>query len=214
MTWLEATCYFLMACATGTAVAVARREEEGHAPIAIFLAGGGLTSMLASLVSTGIPPGGPSDPAFTGSARVLFHLDEALFLLNPIGLAATSVYVFMRRRPYAALPVWLAALAYLILTYPTTVWEQLRQVYLLIQLAALFVCVVSVASWLRRREAPQLAHVALFLIIGIELVALLFGAWGRGLFTRYDLAQWAYCVLFLFLIVMQGGALCLPKKRS
>ena len=135
-------------------------------------------------------------------------------MLNPIGLAATSVYVFTRSRPYAALPVWLATLAYLILTYPVTIWERLRQVYLLIELGALFVSVASVASWLRRREAPQLAHIALSLIIGIELVAVLFGAWGRGLFTRYDLSQWAYCVLSLFLIVLQGGALCLSKKRS
>jgi hypothetical protein len=46
---------------------------------------------------------------FAGWRRAIFHLDQGLFLLEPIGLVAVAWIVFLARRPWAPLMAGVAS---------------------------------------------------------------------------------------------------------
>jgi hypothetical protein len=194
--------------ATATAVAIAWQRKDNYAAIAILLVvtlcAGGLRELIAPYIVTA-----PGDPPLVGVARVLGHVDEALYLLDPFGLSAAAVYVYTGRRPWPALPGWAACVIALVVSYPWSREEHLRQVYLTLDLAALFVCVISLVSWARRREPMPLPQCGMGVLVVVNIVALVLGPYRFGFFSRWDLAQAAQLVAFGVLCLLQGGALCL-----
>ena len=102
---------FLAAC---LAAVVAKQRLETR-PIAMCL----VIIAVADLIRLAISPwlGGSGRP-FTGWQRLLFHIEQALFLTWPAGLAATCSYVFLRRRPRPVFVLYLIIVAVLIVGYP------------------------------------------------------------------------------------------------
>src|SRR5262245_15926678 len=97
--------YVLLAGAAMTAIGVARLRLAAHRPVAVLLT----TVLAANLVRTAIAPyivTAPGSPSLLGAARVLFHVEEAGYLIEPIGIAAASVAVFLGRKPWPLLLVW------------------------------------------------------------------------------------------------------------
>lgn len=210
--------YLLLVGATIAAVALARRDR-GHAPFAAFL----VVMLAKSVARTVIAPHLPDTlgPPLTGWTRALFHAEQALFLLGPAALAACALVTCAKVR--SRWPGWLAAAGWfwiavttmVAFSYPSLRGDPLRKAYLLVELLALFVCIGACALWLRRREPPSVSQLCVALCVGVELSLVLVGPWGRGLFSTWNLAQLGYSMLYVTLIVLQTGALCLRKtKRS
>jgi hypothetical protein len=153
----------------------------------------------------------PGNLPLLGVARVLFHVEEAGYLMEPIGIAAASVVVFLGRKPWPLFLVWALLVAGLVLTYPLTRGAVLRQVYLGIELAALVVAIGAIGTWVRRREPADPHHAAMGLVVAIDLVIILLGPWRYPLGVRWDLALYGEIILFGILILVQGGVLYLKR---
>lgn len=212
---LKLAAYLLLFLATCSALALYRRRADYLVPAAFLSA-----VLLASLTRLAIAPHigvGPAGMAF-------FHLEESLFIMEPAGIAAAAVAVFWR--PLAALaiaPAWFLACAALATSGPLDE-VQLARVYLAAEDAAVCVgygaLVTSAIRWVESPKAPTkreaylrvLPRLSVALILGTELVSLLWGPWRHGLFTRWDLAQVAQIGLYGLLAVLQGVAIVLARK--
>jgi hypothetical protein len=206
---LHAVSWALLFLATATAIAVARRSRDYKA-IALFLGAVFIESAIREVIAHFIYTE-PGDPPLVGLARLLFSVDVTLYLIDPFGLAAAAVFVFTGRRPWLAMPAWAACAVALAASYPWSRGEHLRQVYLAIELTALFTGVISFALWVRRRESAPLPQCAMVMIVAIEFAIVMIGPWRYGFFSRWDLAQAAQLVLFSVLILLQGGTLWLKS---
>jgi hypothetical protein len=144
-------------------------------------------------------------PPLTGAARVAFHIDEAIGLSAPTTLAITAIVLFARRRWLALLPglAWAGAMAYLATHYPEIRGEALRLVYLGAELAALAIAAASIVTWGWRRESPTPARVCTLLVCLVDGGLLLAGAQRWGFWSRWDLQQYAYSLLYLALAIYQ-----------
>ncbi len=194
--------YLSLALATLTGSAVAW-VLPGYRPLAAFL----LLAQSASLARTAlVGEGGQS----------LFLVSLALYLLDPLGLAAAALIVFGRAKwALVVLGGWVALVAGLAIGGAGTEEPSLRRVLLRVQIAAL---AVVGAAWIGRAASGAsggaLARTSIVLIAAIELVVLLVGPWPRGLWTRWDLAQVAYCVLYATLTVLHVGYLWIAPKAT
>jgi hypothetical protein len=221
LTFQERALYVASVGAVALAWAVARRHSE-HRPLAVLLSIGlGCDLARRSIKYAFIAPAylrfhhGP----FDGWARVVAHLDEALFLTWPAAFAATALVSFdesgthIRRSLLAVAGIWAAAVGALALTYPLTRGPVLARCYLAAELAAVLTVVVTIGGWVPERRSPQLHQVSIALLCVAELAALT-GPWRINLFGSWPLAQSVYFALFLLLIVLQGGSLWLFRGRS
>jgi hypothetical protein len=149
------------------------------------------------------------DPAavpLSGLGRVGGHIEHAGFLVWSGGIAALSLAVLARRPARWALAAYGVAVAVLVVSYPAIRGEDLRRYYLACEMLALATALVSGVAWWRRREPPTLPAAAALLIAALD-IAVLFGPYRVGLFTSWRFAQAVYVVLYLVLVVIQGGAL-------
>jgi hypothetical protein len=196
--------YAALVCCTGVAVLVARRRPD-HRPFAAFF---GVVT-LANLVRAGLTIVAPIRPLgsepFTGVARVVFHIEEALFLTWPAGLAALVVMLFVTPRWTAALPgvTWAGVVAYLVTHYPAIRGQALGEVYLLAELAALTVASGVMIAWTWRRASPAPAHLCTLLVVLVDWVALMGGSLRWGLWDHYYLDQIVFLLMYVTLIVYQ-----------
>ncbi len=77
------------------------------------------------------------------------------------------------------------------------------RVYLAMQLASLVVASGSILTWIARKQPFTIPQQATFFIVGVELLMLV-GPWRTSVFTRWDLANIAYAMLYAVLIYLQG----------
>ncbi len=184
------------------------RQRPEHRPIAALLMLGLGADVARQVLATAfLRPAhiAAGDGAFTGWARVVGHVDEALFLAYPAGLAALALWVLLKRRPWPVLAVYGATLAALVLGYPTVRGPLLGRVYSAVELAAVAVWLGGVVTWVRRRDVPTLASGVTLLLGAVEIVTLL--PFKKGPFAYWPIAQASYMTLYVVLIVLYGGAL-------
>jgi hypothetical protein len=188
------------------AVVLAGRVRE-HRPIAVFLCSIAGADLISWGLAAWVPPPSPDGPPLMGLARVAADIDVALFLIWPAGLAGTALWVFLRRRAWVVIPVWAATVAALVVTYPTTRGAVLQKWYLAAELAALAVTLGAIIQWAWKREVPRFHHVALMLVAGVDVAALIAGPWRGVIYDTWPLSQFMSVVLYTVLITMHGGAL-------
>src|SRR5262245_31710238 len=208
--WLLLVTISLQIVAAIVAAVVAVRRID-HRPVAIFLG----TMVLVSIARWGlvtwlIAPfhaDHPGEP-LTGSIAIAGHVDAALFIAWPAGIAATAIAVFLGRRPWAMGAAWLAASIAIAAAYPLTRGDVLRRCYLAAILASLAVSIGAMAMWTRRQERLTLPRAVVLLLTLFELSTLL-GPWIGDPFNDWDRAQILYSMLYAGLIALQGGTLWL-----
>lgn len=202
--------------AAALAVVCAWKHAE-HRPVAAFLAGTVAADVtrialqrwmihpaLEALRAAGVEP---ATVPLTGWPRVAFHLDSALFLSWFAALAALSLWIFLRRRPWPVAFLYGLAVTALVLGYPTIRQDTLRQFYLAAQLATLTIGLGALGHWLGR-TSPRLPQVVTSCILVVDLAGIVAGPWRFGLFgAAWSFAQVMYSALYAVLIVVQTGAL-------
>lgn len=176
--------WLIQAATVALAFALARRRPE-HRPVALW-AGAALGSELVRLaILTWCPwimVGGPHE----GRRQAIFHLDQALFLVEPVGLAALSWVTLLRRRPWAPLAAGSVVLAALVLGYPAPFrGAALGTAYAVVHAAACVATVASFAAWTRRRAHVRPWHAATLFAGALEAVLL------AGPYAPPALAPWA-----------------------
>jgi hypothetical protein len=204
----------LQAFAALFALALAHRRAD-HRPVALFLTLMTLANALRwalhvfiILPAQAIDPGAP----LHGLLRAAAHLDHALFLLWPAGIAALMIAVFLGRRPWPIGAIWVLAVAAIVASYPEgRAWHP--RGYLAAELGALLVSTGVFLQWLARREGLTPPRLSALFIAGIDFATLL-GPYRSNLFATWDLAQAMYAVLYAILIAVQGGALWMSLKPS
>lgn len=131
---------------------------------------------------------------YEGIDRVVFHLEELLWLSFPAMSVALAFEVFLRRVPSAVWTSWFTTAAVLAIAYPTLRGDALLRVYLVAHLASVAVQLVLAAiffarSIVGRRGIPGVSqHVALAL--ACSDIAALVGPWAAG----YPLRDWYTCL--------------------
>ena len=188
------------------ALALARRRPD-YKPAASFLIAMGAANILRPLLIGYViaPARLAGRVPHTGLERVAFHVDQAVFLLWPAGLAALAVWTFWRsRRAKGAVALAYAALvAVLVLGYPTIRRELLASVYLGVELTALLVSIGAVASWWWRRTPTTIAESIALLLVIFDVV-LIAGPYAAGsIFTTWPIAFGMYGVLYTAITVME-----------
>jgi hypothetical protein len=155
MTLLGAARAALIAAAIGAAVLARKRSD--YRPIGVFLGAVACANFLrAALAALVFNPERAAmraaglDPAlvpFTGGARVAACVEVAAFLVWSAGLAAVTIAVYLRRRPWSVGVAWALGSAAIAYAYPFTRGDVLRKCYLAAELAALAVAVGVIITW-------------------------------------------------------------------
>jgi hypothetical protein len=203
-----------MAAAIGAAVLARKRSD--YRPIAIFLGAVACANFLrAALAALIFNPERAAmraaglDPAlvpFTGAARVAAHVEVAAFLVWSAGLAAVTIAVYLQRRPWLVGVAWALCSIGIAYAYPITRGDVLRRCYLAAELAALTVAAGAIITWAWKREPPTLPRGAVLCIVAVDFGTLI-GPYLGNPFLTWERAQALYLVLYIALVVIQGGSL-------
>ncbi len=246
---------FLVASAV-LAYLLARRDRR-HRPVAIALVAIAIAEVLhlALRLLVLVPARAELGAApYAGFVRAIFHVTEGCYLVSVVALPWLAWETFTeggedlppgpgwRRRALLAVAAWAAVLLALVLGYPTLRGDVLRQVYLGAELAALFVCVVAIAPWLRRSPwtkplnmmesmrpgaGETFARVAqtpppsprwytsasVLVLVAGDAVLLAAGAWRHGLFGAvYQIQQAGLLGLYFVIVCMHVFAIVSGRR--
>lgn len=214
---LLALTFALLVVAASLAALVASRRED-HRPFALFLTAIVLVSAVRWVLMTWwLVPYRASYPEapLAGPALVAAHIDTALWLVWPAGLAAVSIAVYLRRKPWLVGVVWLLVSLAIAYAYPATRGDVLRRCYLAAELAALCVAAGSIGMWTRLHQSVTLPRACVLLLVIFDFATVVMGPWVGDPFHDWHKAQILYSMLYGSLILMQGGALWTrPSSRS
>lgn len=122
----------------------------------------------------------------SGALRVLFHLDQALYLIEPVGLAMVGWRVFGLRRLWIPLVAGAVVLACLVLGYPAPFrGATLGRAYAFVHAASCAAVVLGFVAWSRRR-LPMRPEIAATLFAGAISVVLFQGPYSWALPAPWD----------------------------
>lgn len=202
---------------------LARRRPD-HRPVAIALWVWTLANTVSALLYARVVEpaivGDPcSGPGLAGWPRAAAHLTDLAFLTWPAGIAALAVAVFGRRRWPLLLPALagLAVTGYLAAAYPAVRCAGRQRVLLGAELAALAAGWGLFVRWALtrwREEGFTPARVVALLVLVLEALTVAAGPWRRSIFADWDLARAVLLALYLFIIIVQGGALWFSHSFS
>jgi hypothetical protein len=201
------------------AARLARRRRE-HRPVAIFVA----VTLAADLARWGIIfvcPWIQHPGPFGGLPRLIFHIDQALFLSWPLGIMATAWVVFLRGGPWVPLAAGAVAWAALAAGYPTVRGDVLAGAYTAIWAVCALTSLAGAGVWTRRNAHPRPEHVSTLLIALLELSLVTEPCLPTAPrpFDSWHLAQFTYLALWAGLLLVHAGAiwrgfLMLPSSRD
>lgn len=162
---------------------------------------------IRDVVAAELPPPGPA-PLSGLVDRTLLALDTAAYFAWPALILGWVRWSFRGSRPLPVVIAWLAAWA-----LPTAVYPAIRGAAWFryagaIHLAALAGEVIVIAQWIRRREAPKVAHVvalAAVPICAIPAIPFLASAEARAGYLVWVLR--GLVALHLWVIAVVGGDL-------
>jgi len=198
----------LAAVATGCALAWKRPSYRAVAALLllVFVADWARLGLKTYILSTAPRP-------FHGAARAAFHIEQALFLTWPTGVAALAQWEFLRHRPWNVLLAYSAVIASLVLAYPGLRQSSLAQAYLALHITAFayaFICTVRGLS----KANPGIEQSAVVFSTFISATALLGPYTGQDWISRWNFAQLANVLLYSVLVYLQGGSLWTHSHSS
>jgi hypothetical protein len=206
------------------------KEHPVHRPVAAFMIAVAVADVLRMLLgkqvlapARALHPAGP----YAGLARVAFHLDEALFLVWPLGLAALGFTVFLRHTASegaaveaeqnaaahtvrAVGAVYLVTVVTLAAGYPTIRGPLLANVFLVAELAAVAAAVAAGAVWWTRPRRPTLTEGSVIVFACLQLGAVL--RWQPA--VDWDWQRIMYLVAFAALIFLHSGELWTRRQNT
>lgn len=187
---------------------LARRRPQ-HRPFAAWAA-----VVLVADIARHFLNAGPLDAPrpYSGALRALFHLDQALWLTEPVGLAAVCWSAFLLSRPWMPLLAGVAAWTALAIGYP---WPfrgaLLGTAYALIQALAVLASGIAMAVWTRRKAHPRPEHACALFAAGLTC-ALFSGPYAPNApepFGDWTYAELVYLSIWAALALIQAFSIWL-----
>ena len=201
----------ILQLSTAVTAAVLCFRRRSYRTVALLFVAVALADWLRLWLDLGILRAAPRPR--TGMTRLAYHLDQALFLVWPAGLAAVAGWVFGRRRPLGVAVAYGATLATLVLGYPRLRQEALAVAYFGIHALA-FGYALTCALRRFTEETIQIEHVTVIFSTVLSLAALLGPYTGRDWIDRWRMAQFANVVLYAILTYHQGALLWGSSRSS
>lgn len=146
-----------------------------HRPLARWLAASAAADVAAWIVAAGLL--GYERP-YCGGARVLHHAGQALGLVEPVGLAAVAVIVFVGNATAVvhAVGAGVALLCAMIIGYPAVLrGPMMAYWYGAIEVVALIIVAASIVHAGRQRRWPTMTEVLVVLYGAVRLSLLVAG---------------------------------------
>lgn len=195
-----------LALALVAAVSLARRHAT-YRPIAVFLAWVGFAHVVRPLLQVFVlaPARAAGRLPYIGLERALYHLGEqALFISYPIGIVALALWAFRGVRPWFAVVAWVVVVVGIAAAYPELRQAKLYSAYLAITLTSILVSVGAAAAWWRSSARPSPPQIAVLLLIGCEIGAVLLGPYAAGqVFKYWPINQGLYAGLYVILFGLE-----------
>lgn len=192
--------------AAASAVPLAR-QRAAYRPVAWFLAWVVLCQVVRFFVLALVlqPATDAGRLPFTGWERIVWHLGEQAFFVSWwAGLTALAIHAFTRWRVWPVAVAYLAAVAILILGYPTLRRELLQWAYLAITLSSLLVSFAALATWWRGNTRGEPLQLAVSMFLAVEVCAIV-GPYAAGLIdVTWPIAQGMYVCLYVALGILEG----------
>jgi uncharacterized membrane protein YozB (DUF420 family) len=186
---------------------VLARRRPRHRPFAVWAAFILASDLLCNWLNNG-PLRAPTP--YTGTLRVLFHVQQVLWLSEPIGLPIVAWPVFLERRPWPPLLAGGAAVAALAIGYPAPFrGAVLGYALATIQALSVLACVAVMAAWTRRRSVPRPEHAAVLLATLLTCV-LFSGPYAPPLpspFEDWSMAELAYLSIWSGLALLHAASI-------
>jgi hypothetical protein len=197
----------LQALTIALAWMLARRRPQ-HRPFAWFAS----VMLAVDVVHVALNLGPLDAPRpYAGFRRVLFHVDQALFLSWPVGLAAVAWIVFLERRLWwPPVLAGVVALVVFVVGYPSPFrGATLMAAYALTHAAAVVACLVAMALWTRRRAPPRPEHActSLTVLLDCALFAGPYAPPAPAPLEMWNLAQLLSVGIWACLALIHAGAL-------
>jgi len=193
---LATPAYIAQACAAALAVVLVLRRRE-YRPVACYLILVTIADEARLALRLGFDLGTPGP--YWGLRRVAFHIESALFLTWPFGLAALCLSVLACRPVRVVILLYAALVLVLTLAYPHIRGDALSLVYAIVYGAALFTGAASIPLWLRReepaREVEHLSTVALLALTGVFIL----GPFVWGAFTSWPISHIASIIFYVLI---------------
>jgi hypothetical protein len=171
------------ATALGVILGLRRREFR---TIAYFL----LATTAADYVRSGLRSAfdlGTPGP-YSGLRRIAFHVESALFLLWPFGVAAVAIVVLASKRARPILITYIAAVLILAASYPAIRGERLQIVYMIIHIGAILAGATCIPLWLKpSKPAKDVEHFSALWLLAYTSV-LVCGPFILGAFTKWQVS--------------------------
>lgn len=156
-------------------------------------------------------------PPLTGWIRVAGHLDQALFLLWPAGMAAVAIGVFMGRRRAARVVgaiLWTLSSAAFAALYPWLRGARLADAHQLVHGVCLSVALYAVVFWvvrnviprLRRRAMPRAAEVVMAVALALDALVVA-NAYAPQLLDGWPVAQAIQLMMYTIATLILLGVL-------
>jgi hypothetical protein len=199
-----AALYALALVAAILGVVLARRDTE-HRPVAAFLLFSLASDIIRNrLLAWVIQPARAmlGSVPFSGWVRVAADIEGVLFVAWRAGIAALAVWMFIRRRPWGVVVATVAAVAFMVATYPRG--EELRRFYLVAELASLCLALGCFISWLVSDRKVTIPAVSSAIIVAVEFAFVTGGPYRADIFANWISAQNMLVVLYVSLIAVQG----------
>ena len=168
---------------------------------ALCLANLGRTSLLLAVIypacRAGLVP-------YVGVARAAFHLEEALFLVWPAGVAMVAIATFWNpRRAWIVGAAWGALVAVLVLGYP---WLRQDRLALAYTIATVVLAAVSIVVFLRwqRTRVPMGPPETVAMLFIVFLVGTIFGPYAIGRVDEgWELGPSLFTGLYIAILVLE-----------
>lgn len=146
---------------------------------------------------------------FTGVARAVFHLDEALYLVGPGALAWMAVQLFRGTGGAHVVGAGLALFVLLVLGYPVPLrGDVLGQAYLGTHIAAAVVTIAAVVGWYRKVPGRWMtASGTVLLLYVVADAVLVIGPFGGNPFEDWSESWLALFALHLSAVLVQVAML-------
>lgn len=178
------------------------RRQRTYRLVVLLVAGALVDELLVEAGHRWVFPGAPRP--FAGWVRVAYHVETALVLGWPALLAGVSWRVFLplRRTVRRAIAgAWAATAAAFAAAFPLPRGMTAPALHVAVVVAATAALAPIPGAW---RRAWTSAHVAVLVLVGVELAVALAGPWIRSPFTDWHLAHVAYVIGFGTLTAIQA----------
>ncbi len=152
------------------------RLRPQHRAMAFWLC----VAAIADLTRFGLSFAMDAPTPFHGIHRVIFHVDQGLMILEPLGLSVVAVYSLARARVDHLIGASCALWVVMIAAYPKLRGVPLGWCYFGIDAAVVVACTIATIVWTKEKRWPSMTEILIFAFAAARASLLIAGPYMAG----------------------------------